>query len=226
MDAQHATAKIEGTVPLPTPKDEPRDHAESELAHQPQLKQHDSSSEGDELEGPETSESHAKYQCPLCSSNFTRRHNLQGHLRTHAQQRPFPCSHCSKTFTRASDRNVHEREAHTRGLSNRYVCNNFVIKDKDGGASRECKGCGKSFTRLTTLKRHQESIVHDDAVGLAGLQEAEQQLREGVPLQAFSTWIKTDRMTDLAELNRSITEQKKDRALQTEQKPATTSGNE
>lgn len=80
--------------------------------------------------------------CPFegCTKAFNRPARLQEHLRSHNNERLFPCTHenCDKTFLRASHLNHHVKSAHT-GVRD-YVCDR--------------PGCGKSFVTGSRLRRH------------------------------------------------------------------------
>jgi len=57
----------------------------------------------------------ARFFCAVagCGSNFTTKSNLQGHMRSHANERPYVCQvGCGKAFTRQSDRHRHEGKVH------------------------------------------------------------------------------------------------------------------
>ncbi|KAF7354265.1 Calcineurin responsive transcriptional factor [Mycena venus] len=96
----------------------------------------------------------AKYECPVagCGSTFTRRINLQGHIRAHSDERPFACGWdgCSKAFARLHDHKRHE-QLHT-------IDRPFA-----------CEGCKKKFARLDALNRHLRS---------KGGEECRQRIRE------------------------------------------------
>ncbi|KAJ3034518.1 hypothetical protein HDV00_004983 [Rhizophlyctis rosea] len=84
------------------------------------------------------------YPCPApgCSKTFTRRFNLETHLRTHDanRERPFPCADCEKTFVRVHDLDRH-RSVHAKEKV--HLCPG--------------EGCGKRFTRKDALRRHQKT---------------------------------------------------------------------
>ncbi|EGF77284.1 hypothetical protein BATDEDRAFT_14076, partial [Batrachochytrium dendrobatidis JAM81] len=40
------------------------------------------------------------FACELCCMSFTRRHDLNRHMRQHMPERPFVCGRCSRTFLR------------------------------------------------------------------------------------------------------------------------------
>ncbi|KAJ7699504.1 hypothetical protein B0H14DRAFT_3100230 [Mycena olivaceomarginata] len=86
----------------------------------------------------------AKYNCPVsgCESTFTRRINLNGHLRAHSDERPFVCrwTACGRAFARLHDCKRHE---HLHTIDPSFACN----------------GCRKKFARLDALNRHREFVL-------------------------------------------------------------------
>ncbi|KZT29591.1 hypothetical protein NEOLEDRAFT_611777 [Neolentinus lepideus HHB14362 ss-1] len=54
----------------------------------------------------------ARLYCPFdgCGATFTRKHNLEGHIRAHTGERPFSCDYpgCSSEFARAGDLKRHK----------------------------------------------------------------------------------------------------------------------
>ncbi|KAI8851144.1 hypothetical protein BC829DRAFT_387444 [Chytridium lagenaria] len=85
------------------------------------------------------------YHCPHegCDKTFTRRYNLQSHLRCHSGERPFNCRFCTATFSRKHDLRRHTRPHH-------------------------CRHCNLSFARSDALKRHLSSEAKRAASGLDG----------------------------------------------------------
>lgn len=101
--------------------------------------------DGDDVQPPQ--QTAIPFQCRICSKTFTRRFNLNGHLRAHADDRPYACSHCDKTFHRQHDRNTHQR---LHSGERNFVCHGVL---QSGGEW----GCGKSFSMAKTLLRHYRS---------------------------------------------------------------------
>ncbi|KAI9204367.1 uncharacterized protein BJ171DRAFT_581948 [Polychytrium aggregatum] len=82
---------------------------------------------------------HAKYTCTHdgCGKSFTRRFNLETHVKTHDlnRPRPFRCELCSQSFVRPHD------------LERHYSCHR---KQKEFS----CQHCTRQFTRSDALRRH------------------------------------------------------------------------
>ncbi|KAI9101110.1 hypothetical protein DFS34DRAFT_578331, partial [Phlyctochytrium arcticum] len=93
------------------------------------------------------------YTCPLpsCSKFFTRKFNLETHVRTHdpERSRPFECSVCCKSFLR-----VHDLERHE------------TVHSKIKAHACPGEGCAKRFTRADALRRHlkNSSCIDDNDV--------------------------------------------------------------
>ncbi|VVT51728.1 uncharacterized protein SAPINGB_P003193 [Magnusiomyces paraingens] len=87
----------------------------------------------------------AQHMCPMCEKTFTRAYNLQSHLRTHTNERPFKCGVCGKAFARQHDRKRHE-DLHSG--RKKYECLG-VLSD---GVTQW--GCGHKFARADALGRH------------------------------------------------------------------------
>ncbi|UZJ56480.1 hypothetical protein CBS101457_005800 [Exobasidium rhododendri] len=77
--------------------------------------------------------------CPIpgCGSTFTRKFNLNGHIRSHTGARPYECQEpgCGKSFARSFDLSRHE-------------------KLHAGIKPHNCESCGKAFARADALSRH------------------------------------------------------------------------
>ncbi|KAI8588259.1 hypothetical protein BDZ88DRAFT_397549 [Geranomyces variabilis] len=82
---------------------------------------------------------HAKlYRCPspTCAKMFTRRYNLQSHMRCHSGERPFICKYCQASFSRKHDLRRHARSLHSEQRPHK------------------CAFCNLTFARSDALKRH------------------------------------------------------------------------
>ncbi|KAJ3187960.1 hypothetical protein HDU85_006353 [Gaertneriomyces sp. JEL0708] len=84
------------------------------------------------------------YPCPMevCNKVFTRKFNLQTHLKTHdpARARPYACPQCDKDFMRPHDLERHEA-VHAKVKA--HACPGI--------------GCTKRFTRADALRRHMKA---------------------------------------------------------------------
>ncbi|KAI9814726.1 MAG: hypothetical protein M1827_002992 [Pycnora praestabilis] len=81
------------------------------------------------------STSSKKHQCPYCSTDFTRHHNLKSHLLTHSHEKPYLCQTCQSRFRR-----LHDLKRHT--------------KLHTGERPHICAKCGRKFARGDALARH------------------------------------------------------------------------
>ncbi|KAI8630498.1 putative zinc finger protein [Xylariaceae sp. FL1651] len=138
---EDSTASLTG---LPEPEPEPEPESEPELPQLPRQKR------------PRQTE----FKCPHCHLPYKKRYNLQSHLRTHEIERSHTCVSCNKEFARLSDYRRH-LGTHT-GMRN-FVCRGYL-------ANGNTWGCGKSFARAETLRKH-----HESRVGRACIQPLQQQ---------------------------------------------------
>jgi hypothetical protein len=96
---------------------------------------------------PSTAKNPATFQCPLCPNKwFTRKANLDSHLRTHNNIRPYTCGVCGETFTRKSDCDRHEKGHGDK----KFTCFGRL---NDGSTW----GCKSSFGRADKLADHLRS---------------------------------------------------------------------
>ncbi|GJE89932.1 transcriptional regulator-like protein [Phanerochaete sordida] len=84
----------------------------------------------------------ANFACPVpgCGSTFTRHFNLKGHMRSHAEEKPWQCKWpgCGKSFARQHDCKRHEQlHLNVRPYP--------------------CDACKKNFARMDALNRHLRS---------------------------------------------------------------------
>ncbi|KAK8879910.1 hypothetical protein PGQ11_001204 [Apiospora arundinis] len=90
----------------------------------------------------------AKFHCSQCSKTFTRSANLQGHQRSHRNERPFACEVCGMTFVRQHDKKRHEETRHAD--ERKYICHGYL---RDGSSW----GCQRNFARADVLSDHHKS---------------------------------------------------------------------
>ncbi|KAI8923642.1 hypothetical protein BC831DRAFT_381465, partial [Entophlyctis helioformis] len=72
-----------------------------------------------------------------CDRTFTRKYNLDAHLRSHEDIRPYGCDACDRRFSRKHDLNRHVSSVHDR--FRRYG---------------PCPHCRSEFLRSDAFKRH------------------------------------------------------------------------
>ncbi|KAG0272600.1 hypothetical protein BGZ95_011620 [Linnemannia exigua] len=82
------------------------------------------------------------HACPDCRREFTRACNLQSHILTHSNLKPYGCSECDKTFAR-----VYDMQRHKRIHSNK-------LEDKP----YSCPDCPTRFKRTEPRNRHRQSV--------------------------------------------------------------------
>ncbi|KAF9969172.1 hypothetical protein BGZ73_008596, partial [Actinomortierella ambigua] len=78
-------------------------------------------------------------QAEGCGKEFSRQYNLTSHMKTHSEERPFPCGICHLAFARRHDRERHSR-LHTgyRPYKCRYCRSGFMRNDALHRHYREC----------------------------------------------------------------------------------------
>ncbi|KAI1121431.1 putative zinc finger protein [Nemania abortiva] len=109
-----------------------------------------------------------EFECPHCHIVYKKRYNLQSHLRTHVTEQSHVCDFCGKAFARSSD---HTRHLKTHTGVKEHVCHGFL-------ANGNPWGCGKSFARAETLRKHHESRLGQSCIRPLLQQQQQQQQQQ------------------------------------------------
>ncbi|KAJ2757361.1 hypothetical protein GGI19_000080 [Coemansia pectinata] len=97
--------------------------------------------EGVVLEGEHDGKcSQHKCEHPDCDKSFSRPYNLVSHLRTHSDERPYPCGQCEQRFSRNHDLKRH-------------------VKIHSGERPFICPICLRTFARADVLARHTSNVT-------------------------------------------------------------------
>ena len=121
------------------------------------------SDDEEEYEKPKSKPKSAskKYGCKTCGSKFSSQERLESHTQRKHSSQKLKCEHCPKTFTRASDKRVHE-EVHSKP----YKCDecdasfgrksNLIghLRMHRGERPYMCDICGKSFPMQSSVTTH------------------------------------------------------------------------
>lgn len=84
-----------------------------------------------------------KHQCTICGKEFTRKFNLQSHLRTHSDKcLRFQCEYpgCAAKYSQRSDLQKH------------------IVGKHKGLKVHKCPNCGKRFERSSVKARHVRNV--------------------------------------------------------------------
>uniref|UniRef100_A0A8C1XNM7 C2H2-type domain-containing protein n=1 Tax=Cyprinus carpio TaxID=7962 RepID=A0A8C1XNM7_CYPCA len=87
-----------------------------------------------------TSQSPERMHCQVCGKTFRLRAQLNAHLRSHSDEKPFKCDNCEKAFKYTWNLNKHKRE--------RHILTHTEIK------GFPCANCSDRFLLFSQLQQH------------------------------------------------------------------------
>uniref|UniRef100_A0A3B4Z8M7 Zinc finger protein 14-like n=1 Tax=Stegastes partitus TaxID=144197 RepID=A0A3B4Z8M7_9TELE len=149
-------------------------------AFQP-LKQNMSISPKEEdLGDPSTSEILENKNCSLCGKYFARRVDMERHMKSHSEDRPYKCSFCEKKFKNPYVLKRHQKEI-CKSRDRILPCTADIAKHLRSHSEERpfiCITCEKGFKYKDTLKKHQ--IIH----GHEGIREEQSKTLEQILAEA------------------------------------------
>lgn len=91
----------------------------------------------------------SEFPCPHCQKVFKKKYNLESHLTTHNDRRPYICNECEASFARLHDLNRHKKTVHSQ--EKEFICG--------GEENGQRWGCQKKFARADTLQSHYKTAA-------------------------------------------------------------------
>uniref|UniRef100_A0A3P8V4M9 Zinc finger protein 14-like n=1 Tax=Cynoglossus semilaevis TaxID=244447 RepID=A0A3P8V4M9_CYNSE len=130
------------------------------------------SSKEDSSGDPTTSEMSENKNCSLCGKYFARQVDMERHMQSHSEDRPYKCPYCEKKFKNPYVLKRHQKEiCKICPICNRVLpCTADIAKHLRSHTEERpfiCLTCEKGFKYKDTLKKHQ--IIH----GHDGIREEE-----------------------------------------------------
>ncbi|KAJ8329122.1 hypothetical protein BDV3_006232 [Batrachochytrium dendrobatidis] len=84
----------------------------------------------------QTEDANRKFPCNVCGKSFTRKYNLDAHLRSHNNIKPYLCPECSDAFVRKHDLQRHVVSVHKRS------------------SFGPCPYCHRTYSRSDSFRKH------------------------------------------------------------------------
>ncbi|KAL2919333.1 hypothetical protein HK105_200976 [Polyrhizophydium stewartii] len=95
-----------------------------------------------------------RFGCTMCDKAFTRKYNLEAHILSHNNIKPFPCTYegCGEAFVRKYDLNRHVQTVHERNVFG------------------PCPFCNRMYSRADSYRKHVrlEERMHNAVNGIMG----------------------------------------------------------
>uniref|UniRef100_A0A8C1R968 C2H2-type domain-containing protein n=1 Tax=Cyprinus carpio TaxID=7962 RepID=A0A8C1R968_CYPCA len=112
-----------------------------------------------------TSRSPERIHCKVCGKTFRLRAQLNAHLRSHSDEKPFKCDNCGKQcpqcFKCFRSSSFLQRHLSLHSKETAYACvhcgqkfDKGTVVPGENGEALKCKFCTKSFLRARYLRRH------------------------------------------------------------------------
>jgi len=106
-----------------------------------------------------------KFSCTLCSAgNCQSKEALDKHIQDWHSGIEYPCSHCGKTFSNTTRRNLHEKNRHTektiqcdqceKKFAVRYLLTAHIKTAHEKKKDKICPQCGEGFKITSSFEAH------------------------------------------------------------------------
>uniref|UniRef100_A0A3P8TZ38 C2H2-type domain-containing protein n=1 Tax=Amphiprion percula TaxID=161767 RepID=A0A3P8TZ38_AMPPE len=159
---------------------EPDDHEENDVNEEEtvgdaqedtgdNLKPMSVSPKEEDLGDPSSSDILENKNCSLCGKYFARRVDMERHMKSHSEDRPYKCSFCEKKFKNPYVLKRHQKEiCKSREQKKILPCTADIAKhlrshseEPETGALKVCPVCSRAFDSIKTLNRHIQCHTDD-----------------------------------------------------------------